>query len=370
MKLKNNLFLLMPFLLVLVFLVSCSEEIIVKNDQKQTAVIYSLLDQADTIHYFRINKAFLGTANSLEEAQIPDSSYFKSVDATVYELHNSDTIRKWKLRDTIIANKDTNGIFFAPTQKLYYFETTTGQPLIAQSGYSYYFKATFDKIFAVTGSTELIRNAKIGTPSSPGSSFSFASNNIANFGYFSTSISVNNGSATTMNISVNANINEFRGLDVVKNKIVWDINTTDVDLNSTNAISASGEDFYKLIKSHCINDNTITKRQLHSMEIEVTLGSEDFRKYILYSKPSSSIAQNQLNYTNLVASNGMRVRGIFASRHVLKVTKKAYDQYTQSYYYRAIDLASMRELCLGQYTGNLLFCSDVPVDSKESFYCK
>ena len=369
MKLKNT-FLGLVVLLSALLVVSCSEEIIIKNDQKQTAVIYALLDQADTIHYFRINKAFLGTANSIEEAQIPDSSYFKSVDATVYELHNSDTIRKWKLRDTIVSNKDTNGIFFAPTQKLYYFETTTGQPLIAQSGYSYYFKASFDKIFAVSGFTELIRNAKIGTPSSPGSSFSFASNNIANFGYFSTSISVNNGSATTMNISLNANIDEFKGQQVVKKKIVWDINTTDVDLNATNAISASGEDFYKLIKANCTEDNSITKRQLNSMEIEVTLGSEDFRKYIQYSKPSSSIAQNQLNYTNLVATNGMRVRGIFASRHILKVNKKAYDQYTQSYYYRAIDVASMRELCLGQYTGTLLFCSNVPVDSKESFFCK
>ena len=38
------------------------------------------------------------------------------------QLENGNLIRSWQLRDTILTNKDTNGLFFAPEQKVYYFK--------------------------------------------------------------------------------------------------------------------------------------------------------------------------------------------------------------------------------------------------------
>jgi len=171
---------------LLVFLVgACKDEIDLSPDGKETAVVYALLDQSDSIHYVRVNRAFYGGTNALEIAQIPDSSYFKQVDVTISETLNGQTLRSWKLSDTIVYNKDTNGVFYAPKQKLYYFKTDKTTTL--KPGCVYKLNVSIDnKRFEVNGETSLIQNAKLGNPASEGSSFSFASNNIAKYGYFST----------------------------------------------------------------------------------------------------------------------------------------------------------------------------------------
>ena len=114
-------FLSIPILLL--FLYSCNEKINYVGEFKETAVIYGLLDHADTIHFIKINRAFIGPGNALEIAQIPDSNYFDQVDATISEYMDGNLIRTWELRDTLIQNKDTNGVFYAPEQKVYYFKT-------------------------------------------------------------------------------------------------------------------------------------------------------------------------------------------------------------------------------------------------------
>ena len=62
-----------------------------------------------------------------------------SVDARIVELVPSSsggivgnelpTGREWTLRDTLIDNKETSGIFFGPSQRVYFAETTT-EPLL------------------------------------------------------------------------------------------------------------------------------------------------------------------------------------------------------------------------------------------------
>ena len=63
----------------------CKDDISLIGDFKETAVIYGLLDQSETTHFIKINRAFIGPGNAYDIAQIPDSSYFQSVDATVTE---------------------------------------------------------------------------------------------------------------------------------------------------------------------------------------------------------------------------------------------------------------------------------------------
>ena len=108
---------------LLILLNSCNDKIDLIGDFQETAVVYGLLDQSDSIHYIRINRAFIGPGNSLEFANIPDSNYFDQVDATITEYVNGNETRAWILNDTLVDNKDTNGIFYAPEQKLYYFTT-------------------------------------------------------------------------------------------------------------------------------------------------------------------------------------------------------------------------------------------------------
>lgn len=74
------------------FLQSCSEDLKLSGDFKETAIVYGLLDQADSLHYVKITRAFIGPGNALDIAQIADSSYFDQVDATISEVVNG-TVR-------------------------------------------------------------------------------------------------------------------------------------------------------------------------------------------------------------------------------------------------------------------------------------
>ena len=80
-------FLSLLFLAAL-FLQSCSEDLKLAGDFKETAIVYGLLDQADSLHYVKITRAFIGPGNALDIAQIADSSYFDQVDATISEVVN------------------------------------------------------------------------------------------------------------------------------------------------------------------------------------------------------------------------------------------------------------------------------------------
>ncbi|MFY7944302.1 MAG: hypothetical protein ACOVNZ_06950, partial [Crocinitomicaceae bacterium] len=105
------------FALSLAILTSCSEEINLSGDFKETAVVYGLLDHSDSLHFIKITRAFIGPGNALEIAQIPDSSYFENVELTVSEYIGGVFQRTWLLQDTIVTNKDVDGAFYAPEQK-------------------------------------------------------------------------------------------------------------------------------------------------------------------------------------------------------------------------------------------------------------
>ena len=107
----------------LVALSSCNEKIDFQGAFKETVVVYGLLDQADSLHYVKVNRAFIGPGNALDIAQIPDSNYFDDVEVTVSEYLDGNLSRTWVLRDTLVNTKDTNGVFYAPQEKVYYFKT-------------------------------------------------------------------------------------------------------------------------------------------------------------------------------------------------------------------------------------------------------
>ena len=365
----KNIHVLFSLLMVILIFTSCKETITLTNDQKETAVIYGILDQADTIHIIKINRAFSGTNNSLEVAQIPDSSYFKDVQAYIYEIKKGDTLRKWKLRDTLIGEKKS-GIFYGPEQKVYYFETSKNNPLVGESGRNYVFHGKFEKSkFEVTATTELIYGNSLLYPVSNGTNYSFANGTINKPEYYSTGIKFKPGTAVTTNTSLRISIREYIGDNFDLKSFDWNVGDMDVTPNAPSAgINALGTAFYPLIVKNCTN-TAITKRQLASIELRVTFASDVLYNYITLNKPSSSLAQNKINYTNLSATNGMRVIGIFTARNLKSEVKLSSDFINQNSI-RALDAQSTKELCSGSLTNKLRFCSDVPADISTSYTCK
>lgn len=369
------------------FLTSCSEEVNLAGDFKETAVVYGLLDHADSLHYVKITRAFIGPGNALEIAQIPDSSYFDNVELTVSEYLGGALQRTWLLQDTIVTNKDVDGAFYAPEQKVYYFKTlptvtssmgvpgtvqTSPNPLLTslKPGFTYKMKAIVnDGAFEVNGETELV-NGLTTSASSQNFTFKFADDPAE---YISTGVGVGStGNAYIVNAQLDVFFNEHIGNNFTTKSFNWQLGENDVLPSTSTTFTALGKTFYELMERNVTDDPSIDKRTFNGISVTITGGAEELYNYMVVNKPTSSLAQSKPTYTNLSVTNDKRVVGIFSSRQTLKVFKPFFVSPALAYI-RAIDKKSTRELCIGPITGPLLFCSDHPgdniVNQQESFAC-
>src|SRR5690606_24360849 len=69
-----------------ILLSSCKNDLDTNADWKEILVVYSLLDGQDSVHYVRVNRAFLNENQSAYEiARINDSLYFDSIEVKIVE---------------------------------------------------------------------------------------------------------------------------------------------------------------------------------------------------------------------------------------------------------------------------------------------
>ena len=375
---------LIVFLSLIIGLSSCNEKIDLLGDYQETAVVYGLLDHADSLHFIKITRAFIGPGSAVDLAQIPDSSYFNQVDATVTEYVGGVATRAWELRDTLVMNKEINGAFYGPEQKVYYFKTLPTGPNEVQQGSPSALTSSLNKDatyklsididngkFMVLGETELVHG--LTSPSnSQNFTFKFANNPGS---YVSAGVAAVNtfGNAFVVNSSLKVIYNEYVGVNKTVNSFDWKLGEASILPGESRTFTAYGETFYTLMKNDVSVDPTITRRTFEGIEFTITGGHEELYNYMVVNAPSSSLSQSKPSYTNLTVTNGKRVVGIFSSRQTLKFYRPFFTNAAQAYI-RAIDKKSTRELCQGPLTGLLLFCSNHPGDNvvgaEESYACQ
>jgi hypothetical protein len=368
---KRYFILSIGLFLVLFSFNSCKEDIELVGDFKETAVIYGLLDQSDSTHIIKINRAFIGPGNAIEFAKIPDSSYFSSVNASITEyVDKIKTGRSWILKDTLVDNKSTNGIFYAPTEKLYYFKDSLNE--LATYKLEIIIYKGSPKEFKVTGETDMVHGIISGQKQFS-SSFDFVtSDNKMNSASAKIAVS-NTGNASVINASLKINFNEYQGVNLYNSvNFNWNAGESTVSPNSNYNASLDGSLFYELIKKNVTSNTSITNRKLKSITIIITGGSEEFNNYINANKPSSSLAQSKPIYTNLKVNNGNSVVGIFSSRQTVTIVKQfSYIGVNQNP--SCLSSNSRKELCTGnisKYTSDLLFCSDHNLDANQLYHCQ
>lgn len=390
-RLSKLYFLLIP---ALVLFSSCEDEIGHDGEYVETPVVFGLLDKSDSLHYIKITHSFGGSNNAVNVALIPDSSYYQEIDVKIEEWvpvsANNGTlvkVRTWSLRDTILSNK-AEGAFYSPDQKVYYFQTevydNNNQPANNDPDLTVALKqdATYKLVavanggeYTINSETKLVNPVSITYPSSL-AALSFVTSTSSGQTYTNANVKVNVGSDAYRAQIVDARMKiyfkeYFNGVPMEKS-FTWKLGELNGDqITETNvSFQANGNVFYNLIKDKVTNDANIDRRQLSKIEIIVTGGAEDLSKYILLSKPNSSLAQNKPSYTNLTVSDGRQAIGIFSSRHKAIQIKPDWQPFSP--YARAIDTKSVRELCTGPITGSYLFCSDHPTDiaQGETYTCQ
>ena len=361
---KNKIFGFLSICLFVFSFNSCKEDIELTGDFIETAVVYGLLDQSESIHMIKITRAFIGPGNAIEIAAIADSSYFQSVTGTVTEYNgNIPTGRIFTLTDTMILDKDENGIFYGPEQKMYYFTTATNEPLLGTAEYQLDLDINNGE-FQVSSKTEMV-NGITENISSQSQPFRFIQ---SNGDLTSTFIAISTGNSYQVNTKLKIDFTEWIGADSTQKSFIWQMGETQTIPGANISFSANGETFYQLMRDNSTNDPAITKRTFDAITTIVTGGGQDFFNFILVNEPTSTLAQTKPTFTNLTATNGHPVVGIFSARQSVVVYKPFIDP-SNSNFLRCINTASTEELCTGITTSGLLFCSDHPGDVLKTWFC-
>jgi hypothetical protein len=338
-------------LIGLITITSCDKDFSLNGDYKRTPVIFALIDQSDSIHMVRITRTYLGDGDNNEYAMIPDSNYFDQVDAKIVEYNNGDsTGRVWQLHDTLITNKE-DGLFYGPEQKMYTFYAND---LVDE--YTYKFVAIFDEgKYEANAETDLIYGVNYsGVWSTAYPYINFASVNSSTSNIYPIFKPVtqggNNIALRSAKLEINYKVLYSDGSTALK-QIVWS-KANESDLNVS--FNFNGEEFFQTIKNNIDTDADVEGRQMIDVTVVTTMIDEDTKNYMDVSQPSSSISQSKPQFTNVNSEDG--ALGLFSARHTLRKTLP-------------LSASSIEELCIGQYTIGLGFCSTLDAHIAESWHC-
>lgn len=343
------------FVLLVVF-TSCDDEININADYTVTPVIFGLLDHADSIHYIKITKTFLGEGDNYEFAKVPDSSYFKQVDAKVIELKDDiATGREWILKDSTVYTKN-DGVFYNPEQKVFVFYEKN-----LKEDHEYKLEATLNEgEYFIDATTTLIQDFHYSSffANTPNLSFAAASGSHLDF-YIRYSEGYN---ALEYQTKITINYTETYNDNSTTNKsITWsakgnngfadgDVNPDKPDLNRS--IRFRGQEFFSFIDVQLSSDDNVKNRRIVDIDVITEIGHKELIKYIEVSQPSTSLAETTPLYTNI--NGGL---GLFSSRHIARRNGMG------------LTAGTIEVLCTNEPTNIYKFCSTLLEHNGKFFSC-
>ncbi len=292
----------------LLFFTSCETEVELDADWKEITVVYGLINQLDTEHYLRINKAFLG-GNALKIAKIEDSSsYFNDLDVRVEGWGPNGPLYAISFDTISIFNKDS-GLWYNPYMVVY---KGVGQ-LIPDLHYQLVVR-NIRTGHEIRGKTNLIRNFDIIKPVSGGrQNFTRGS---------STAIEWENAlNAWRYEPVVRFHYAEIpAGSQDTSHKFI-DYNLSAVDPKNYDGVGMSesllsNDGFYEHLRRK-LNNNFEGRRLCERVTFIIYAGGEEYQTYMRVNAPSNSIVMDRPEYTNI--ENGL---GLFSSSYSVTRTKR------------------------------------------------
>lgn len=286
------------------FFASCETDFELNAEWKDVTVVYGLLNQNDTAHYVRVQRAFLGEGNTMHMALEPDSNLYNGVLDVVIEEWNGNNLQRTIRLDTITIKDKEPGVFFYPEQPLFY----TIEEIFPGNLYKLRIenKETGKQISAETelvndfGITRPAANTQINFQVLGANTRTFAWRPAKNAGRYQMILRFN-----YLDVDINTN-------DTIKRHVDWTsqiiktsglTGTGDIELNFVN------EAFFSMVKNRVpVNDNLL--RYPVNIEIIIHVAATVLSTYIDTNEPSSSIVQERPEYTNI--ENGL---GIFSARY-------------------------------------------------------
>jgi len=321
-------------LLIVIGFFSCNTDVDVNADPSDITVVYGMLDPLDTVHYIKINKAFLGEGNALDLAN--DASHFNYADGELSVTVDGNGKVHTLTRVTNEIPKDA-GVFDNTTNVLYKFT----EPLINRdSVYTLKIENTqIDK--EITAKTNIVDSIKISVPQT----FEFwnGTNKYLNEDCF-VSLGDNIGRVQVWFV-FNYIEHYTNGKDSlpVKLRINLGEQKTTSSANNMLTFTIKGNSIFENIIANVsdpINIPHFSHRELDLASIESSFGGTELSTYMEANAPSTTVNQDKPNYTNI--TNGI---GIFSSRSKHEF-KSAFNPAARMNYY-TFTIAKLSELGLG-----------------------
>lgn len=361
---------------VLVFFAGCSTDVDLNAPYQERTLAFCLLDAGATEQWVRVNRTWLGEGNNLDFAMVADSSEYQAGEVSVLvEGFDADDagfespLVTFLATDTVLQDKDANGIFYGPEYRAYHFQTPEGLEIAAPNDPDelrvYRMTVSFaDGRPPLTATTTLIGESlgNISNPPAgiPGFSLNFASGtggqvtypNI-NFKWSSTP------GAKRYEASVEIQYTERIWVDAAHTQLAaetekvarWDLgaeSTGDDEGGEEIKLPTNGEAFYLFLANNLEADPFITRElgswnnsidRVRAFDFVLSIANEELDTYLSVNAPITGIIQERPVYTNI--SGGL---GLFASRTEQRVNGLG------------ISKPSVQELVEGEYTADLQFC--------------
>jgi len=301
------------FILIIgVITFSCETKVDINAPWRDITVVYGILNQHDTIHYIKVNKAFLGDASAYEMAQHSDSLNYESVNVTLekYNLNTHNIVRVFDFKDTVLE-KDP-GIFATDNNKVYYYKGKILNDNENPEDFRYDLKIYIpERDKNVSASTYLIRDVNIITPPFT----DYATVDFTRSSYEVKWETVEG--ARLYQLKVVFHYYELTDVDTTEHTIAMSFPTkTSISAKASNdgnqqlSNNISLDDFMNtLVQKIKVDPNVRRIVKKESFDFYIYTGSEDMYKYMQVSSPSNSIVQDRPFFTNI--NNGV---GLFTSR--------------------------------------------------------
>lgn len=357
----------------------CSTEVDLTAPYDSLPVVYGLLEVDADTQWVKINRTWLGDGNQLVAAQIPDSSEYPegSVMAKIVELIPSEsgeivgnelaTGVEWMLQDTVLENKSTDGIFFGPSQRVYY--ASMSERALREDRW-YRLEALLPDGSELKATTTMVQSSagSIERPPPNLSSYQmgFASVNpdgsatYPSFPFRWTSAPGASRYAASLKVNFQERYyadDELTLLDSVRDRTIsLSLGTRQLNNpNNTQTLeeSFSGERFYSELATR-LEVNPRIRRVLgyydgdtqieRALDFELQVANQDLAIYLDVNESTNSIVQERPLWTNV--QGGI---GLWASRTTLGVYNLGYLKQT------------MQHLQEGDLTAALNFCSPSPL---------
>ena len=301
---------------------SCSTDFDLNADFVETPVLFGLLDASDSVHYIRINRAFLSeTTDALTLAQDPDAIYYgDELEVIVEELDFGNVTNTYILEridgDTVGLVKDTAGIFASMPNILYRFSAELNQDR------AYRVIATNTETGKVIrATTQIIDDFKITRPNEEAifpQSFALSPQGVYQFGF------LNARDAALYDLTLRFHYRTgryFQSGDSIQitgsGDIDWkwrkEYNTVGRSPNEPITVEVPGVSFYSFISEAFVADPDIFNIMIaDSVQFIVEAGGEDIYNYQLFNAATLGITETQVTdaYTNV--EGGL---GLFSTRY-------------------------------------------------------